>query len=197
MDSVCWIVAIVVIIILVYMGCTELRKSSAISARKTQNDTKQKPRKSALRTSRGQNEYTTNDSLHIQKGVMIDESFQEVQVDRSLDPVVETMGGSQISENYFMSEFYDASETAFKPINKEEALRKATVRPGNGESDRAAQIDPPARMIGLSPMNFARSKLPNRHGSSHCVSFNDTDHRQVSINAETNCFDSYNCPWMN
>ena len=128
------------------------------------------------------------------KGGELHDAFAEVDVDHSLTRVAPAQGSS-VDDSYWLNEFHDAEDTAFRPIDKEQAKASANTRPAqqmqNGRDDHKAK----ARTVGLSPMQFARKDIERPVDSDSCISFNDTDTRHVLIDKKTDCFATDSCPW--
>lgn len=191
LDGICWVVAIVIVVVLVCLGCSEYGKiNKNMSARRTL------PSKSARNMVVSQND-SPSESLteRITKGVSVDNAFAGMEVDDSLARIVKTDLAGDIGTESFLQEFHDDESTSFRPINKEQAMRNANVRPAQQMKNGRADGMPPARTIGLSPMAFARKDIQRPVGGSGCMSFNDTDARHVLINEATNCFETGTCPW--
>ena len=193
MDSVCWVLAIVVVAVLIYLGCSELRKTSpsyasarrAVSARASAkaDDAADGPAHGAKPEARRE-----------LKGMSVHDAFEpQVGVDPSMTRVV-PKDAYAVPESVFLQDFVDGDATTFRPINKEEALKSANTRPAQHMQNGRDQ-GTKSRTVGLSPMEFARKTIPRPQTSSSCVAFNDTDTRQTMVNESTNCFATESCPW--
>lgn len=182
MDTLCWTVAIVVILVLAYFGCTEMsRTPHSASARRAQpapvksaknvvNDSSDAPREPL----------TQLDTHHFKNPANLDKAFRKVDVDPSMERVVNT-DSSNIGSEFFMQLFHDDDSTSFRPINREQARASANIRPAQQMQNGRADGGPPARQIGLSPMEFARKTIQRPVANSGCIAFNDTDHRSTLV----------------
>lgn len=107
----------------------------------------------------------------------INHAFSEFDVDHSMVRTV-SVHESQLPDSYFLTDFVDENATTFRPINKEDAMRSATVRPAQQMKNGRADELPPARVIGLNTMMHARKMIPARLDmSSGCILFNESDSR--------------------
>lgn len=186
MDGICWILALVVVAVLVYLGCSELRKTSSYaaarrataapvaSARSATTDTPDAAAKSAPDAAPNP---PPRRSLTGISGTDINEAFAELDVDRSMTRVVPE-STYQVPDSMFLQEFNGADQSSFRPINKEAALKSANTRPAqqmaNGRDNGVK-----SRTVGLYGMAFAgRGPIERPAGSSSCIAFGDTDTRQ-------------------
>ena len=202
MDGVCWVLALVVVAVLIYLGCCELRKppppaapassGGEIAARRATTTTAA-PQESAAEPKKAAAQHEMPTSAH--GGVPLQEAFQEIDVDRSMERIGAPADSYLVPDSVFMNEFNDAEKTPFKPINKEQALRSANIRP-KIQNSRGDAAPGRARRVGLSPMEFARKTIHRTPSTAACVAFNDTDSRHVEINEATDCFASESCPWQ-
>lgn len=203
MDTICWAIAVVVILVLVYLGCTEVKRmhsySSSSSApactakraapRSARAAAAESPPASPLSPPLSPPTHTDS------RGAMLDDAFAQVPVDPTMTRVV-NKDASDISNDFFLQEFHDDDSSSFRPIDKEKAMKSANVRPAQQMKNGRADGAPPARMVGLSPMEFARKTIQRPVTGGGCMSFNDTDARHVLVDNTTNCFSTGNCPWM-
>ena len=188
-DGVCWMLAIVVVAVLLYLACSELRKPPpaapsapaaarrAVSARAAKHEEEKADVAPARKTLLGAN---------------VEDAFHPVEVDGAMARVVPE-GAYAVPDDVFLSEFHDADASTFRPVNKEAALRSANTRPAqqmqSGRSDGA----PPSRVVGLAPMEFARRTIHRpRAGAGGCASFNGSDAQLVG---EPPACGEEGCPW--
>ena len=199
-ETLCMAVAIVVILVLVYLGCSEFsRMRASTSARRSTRSAKNvvvvDPKEKKKHDAKHDAAHDLPEPRKVLKGTQIHDAFAEMEVDRSMARLVQ-QDTSDVGTEFFLQEFHDEDANSFRPVNKEAAMKAANVRPGqqmqNGRSDGA----PPARMIGLSPMEFARKTIQRPVAGSSCMSFNDTDARHMLINDHTDCFATESCPWQ-
>lgn len=201
MDGVCWILAIVVIGVLIYLGCCELRKSPPPAVPPRRGTTGTTSARAAVHKKDDDEEHGNHNSGKLPeprrelKGVPLADAFQEFDIDRSLTRTVPE-DAYQVPDSVFMQEFVDGDKSTFRPVNKEAALKSANTRPSQHMKNGRADAAPPSRVIGLSPMEFARKTVQRPVSAASCVSFNDTDSRQVMVNESTNCFETESCPWQ-
>lgn len=173
MDGVCWVLAAVVVAVLVYLGCCEMRKTSYVAARRA--------------TARAAaNKEAPKSGVPITTDV-----FQEFDVDRSMTRVV-AQDTYNVSSSMFLQEFKDGDSGAFRPINKEEALKSANTRPSQ-HMENGRDSGTKSRTVGLAPMEFARKTI-HRTPTTGCVSFNDTDTRQTLMSGMPECGED-GCPY--
>lgn len=181
MDSVCWIMALVVIAVLVYLGCSELRKTSSytaarrgVSARSASNTTSADPAAAdALPPPR-------RTLMGITSGTDINDAFAEIDVDPSLTRVVPE-STYNVPDTVWLQDFVDGDKTSFKPINKEQALKSANTRPAQ-QMANGRDNGPKSRTVGLYGMAFAgRGPVERPPATSSCIAFNDTDTRQLKV----------------
>ena len=196
-DGVCWVLAVVVVAVLIFLGCSELRKTSAHVAARRAASARIASRADAKGGSKADDAVATHPTHPTARtktsSVHLDDAFMEFEVDPSLTRVVPE-NAYAVPDHVFMQEFVDGDKTAFRPIDKETALKSANTRPSqhmqNGR-DHGAK----ARTVGLYGMAFAgRGPIERPVGSSSCIAFHDTDTRQHhALKADAECGD--NCPY--
>lgn len=186
MESVYWILALVVVAVLVYLGYSEMHKAPAAPAKP--------PSAKAARAATNQSKDDTPPRRTL-SGIDMNDAFAEVDVDRSMTRVVPASAYA-VPDSMFLQEFVDADKSSFRPVNKEQALKSANTRPSqhmkNGRDTGAK-----SRTVGLYGMAFAgRGPIDRPTNGASCISFNDTDTRQHHANEATDCLATESCPWQ-
>jgi hypothetical protein len=217
MDVVYTVITVLVILVVVYLGCTELRRmgggaSGATSARRGTNAKSARAAvafKSPLEESCGhgappaspreparhedakpavQRHEADDADAFLTPAIATDahgtadltDAFEPMHVDPSLVRIVEK-DASQIPDDVFLADFHEADPNAFQPIDKERAKASASIRPAQSMQHDRDDGKPPARTIGLSPMEFARRTIPRppRTASDCPMPFNEVDARYM------------------
>ena len=195
-DGICYVLALVVVAVLVYLGCSELRKAPppppAAARRATTTTTVAARAAKAADPPPPRRELKGSSPL-----APIDEVFAPLDVDRSMTRVVGE-DTYKVPDSVWVQEFIDGDKSTFRPVDKEAALKSANTRPAQHMKNGRADGAPPSRVIGLSPMEFARKTVHRSASTSaSCVSFLDTDARHMSTDDnETDCLATGTCPWQ-
>ena len=201
-DGVCWMLAVVVVGVLLYLACSELRKPAAHASSPPPPSSSAQPSTAARRAvsaraaKRGEEEDGYADVAPARRsllGANLEDAFDQVDVDRSMERVVPE-GAYAVPDDVFLSEFHDADASTFRPVNKEAALKSANTRPSqqmqSGRSDGA----PPSRVVGLAPMEFARRTIQRpKGGGAGCASFNGSDAQHIG---QPPACGEEGCPWV-
>ena len=194
LDTVCWAIALVVIVILSVLACQEMGKMNSSraarrvtntkSARATEHDAAPHDLKKVHAMAHGHDDASHDDmppARRVLQGTDIHDAFAEFEVDRTMTRIDDANSKYDVSDDMFLQDFHDEDKTSFRAISKEDALKSANLRPAqqmaNGRSDSA----PPARTIGLRPNEFARKTIDRTVNSTSCIAFNDTDTRHGQV----------------
>lgn len=194
MDGVCYVLAIVVVAVLVYLGCSEMRRTSTYAAARRASKAGRAATNAPADDASAPPPRRTLSGIPV-GGTDMDEAFAELDVDRSMTRTVD-VSTYQVPQSVFMQEFVDGDKSSFRPPNKEAALRSANTRPAqhmkNGRDNGVK-----SRTVGLYGMAFAgRGPIERPVGSSSCIAFGDTDTRQHMVMQATDCAASESCPWQ-
>ena len=194
MDTMCGVLVVVVVVVLIYLGCSEIGKapSSATAARRATTARATVPSQASKSDDHGSSKLP--DPRRKLEGIPLADAFQQFDVDQSLHRIVPD-NAYAVPDDVYLQDFIDGDKSTFRPVDKEAALKSANTRPAqhmkNGRDNGTK-----ARTVGLSPNEFVRRTLQRPVSSSTCVAFNDTDTRHVLVNEATNCFESESCPWQ-
>lgn len=208
-----WIVAAIVVIALVYLGCSTLNSKPSSSRPSTTYSAPTKPT-SCVAAKRSST--LAGDNTVLQSGEQpqdVEVAFNELQNytmtrvnggadarpgaggacgahDEALDKV-------SVKSEMFMNLNVDEAHQReqFKPVSKDKAKRGAVTRANQtmvSSRDDGAKM----RTVGMDVLAFAR---PMRHTPlplGKCAfPWGDSDTRQFLYNRATNCMASQNCPW--
>ena len=197
-DGVCWMLAVVVVGVLLYLACCELRKPTAPLPPPPSSQPTAARRAVSARAAKREEEDSgaAHDAAPARRsllGANVEDAFEKVDVDASMVRVVPE-GAYAVPDDVFLSEFHDADASTFRPVNKEAAMKSANTRPSqqmqSGRSDGA----PPSRVVGLAPMEFARRTIQRPRGEAGaCASFNGSD-AQHNVGQPPVCGED-GCPW--
>lgn len=210
-DGICWVLALVVIAVLVYLGCCELRRPRGgldapppTSARRARNVTGGEVVAARAATNAKVEDAAQHAPAASHKaaaaGSDVRDAFQEFDVDSGLARIAPEQAPSNVPDELFLQEFLedDNAAAAFRPINKEQALLSANTRPAQ-HMQNGRDNGPKSRTVGVYEMAFAGRGAIERPVSSDgpaCIPFNDTDTRQLMTNQTTPLCDADgSCQW--
>lgn len=223
-DKMCLLITLAIVAALVYVGVKEMRKlnlptpfkksgGAGGKASKQQHRVPESERGSEapmMRSGRAATNVEPTDlvasasAATAQRGSHIDTAFEEIDVDATLARIAPKQADSKIDSSYFMQDFLNEDASAFKTIEKEDAMRSATIRPAQMAESGRQRPDgaPSARQIGLSPMEFARPTIQRPVDPKNAtVAFNDVDARHAIVHDKKPVCDhstanhTPDCPW--
>jgi len=201
----CWVTSFVLIAVIVYLGCAEMRKDShppvrgVASARVAKVDKRQSAR-SARREYYGRGEELPridDDSIWgSQNGKKEEDTgMQTLGFPASWESKAEHDSKPRNSklDSDFASQTDDKHE-AMPTVSKESAMAGANSSPSDhSESERSSGGH--ARTVGLKGLGETLRPPPAFKTGSKCISFMDSDARQMEHNRNTDCLKKENCPW--
>lgn len=199
----CWIISIILIVVLVFLGCSEVKKINGnVSSKLSKNE---KPRsRSAKRSVYKPHAISCQNTI----GPMdkIDEAFKSEGVTKdSMTPLVgfpeswKSKEQKKVTEpDSVLDDFFQNTEDddGFVAPELEKARRAAnTLATAGMQMER--DDGPKSRTIGQKGLGEMLREAPKLPIGAKCVSFNDTDARQMIYNKATSCMldPSKKCPW--
>ena len=220
----CWAISIVLVIVLVVLGCTEMGKGpgggsyhgkKAARFAKNAESNKKSAKYSYSAPDDGSDRHFQENALDgRENNKKVDElgsavegafaSYEPNDRERASsngmplswqsDETRAALKQQQSDDGLFQWEHADDAD--MKPISKEGAARGAnTLATAHMETSRSAHGSL-SRTVGLNPNAGLRPALAARPMGGKCVSFMDADGRQQLFNKATNCLDSESCPWQ-
>lgn len=175
MNTMTWTIAVVLLAVLAYLGYAEMSRrggapggGNSVAARRASNS----------RAPTGGEPLAGLDLHHYKNPANVDKAFSsKVEVDPSMQRIVGQDSSNIDTDEWFMQHFHNADDSAFRPVNREQARESANVRPAQMAQNGRADGHPPARFVGVNTMMHARPTIQRPAGDASCIAFNDTDHR--------------------
>lgn len=174
MNTMTWTIAVVLLAVLAYLGYAEMSRrgggasgGGSVAARRASNS----------RAPTGGEPLAGLDLHHYKNPASVDKAFRKVEVDPSMQRIVGQDSSNIDTDEWFMQHFHNADDSAFRPVNREQARESANVRPAQMAQNGRADGHPPARFVGVNTMMHARPMIQRPAGDASCIAFNDTDHR--------------------
>lgn len=206
-----WIVGIIVVIALVYLGCTELGKTGAppgtVSGFRGPSVSGRRTSSSGARSTQG--EFGVSDGSAVngvhqpQDGDQAFNSSFKVDTHNMvpIDGTAPSPTALPSSNNANLPQWENSwnpdstyAEQQFKPVNKEGAKKGANHLAYFGMQMQRDACRPKGQVDVIGALRPKTAPIP----INRCpISFNDADCRQVLYNQKTNCWNQGNCPWNN